>query len=634
MPIAIHESNNTITLSSEISNEIEIRGFNFPSGLTIDGSTSSGNVTIDANNSSTNVFEISNDADIIVRNVILTGVADGLLSGDGAIGIRGGSLMLIDSTLTNNNNAGLSAFGANVTINNSTITHNKRIGGGGPSARSGGGIFFYNPLNRNVALTINDSTITDNIADVSGGNIFAEEVNTTINNSVIARGSAGTFGGGVAFFGERRDATDVTFTINNGQIFDNIANSGGGISFSRIAKLNLSNSQITSNAAMSGGGGINLINDSSALPNNINITQSDISNNSTLGTSGVIGGAGILSRSSFLTIDDSTITDNNVGIGNGAGINAQTDGSLTVTNSTISRNSNGQSSSSTFSFGGGIYSSRIDSLNITNSSITNNAHNNGGGLFIQSDDDQNVVLTNNTISENSANVDGGGLGVNINGSANLMTANNTISGNSASNQGGGIEISARDNAILAFVNNTISANNAELGGGINIDSTDSSNISLRSNTITDNEAGTFSVGGLNISDRSETNTLNIINTIIANSPPDRNDDCGTNFGATINIDSASIIEDGTCGALRFDDPGLLPLAENGGPTLTHALSEPSIALNTGASCEPSDQRGEARTNVCDVGAYESELRSPLPSQPNNDFLVIPLANGKTVVVPN
>ena len=100
------------------------------------------------------------------------------------------------------------------------------------------------------------------------------------------------------------------------------------------------------------------------------------------------------------------------------------------------------------------------------------------------------------------------------------------------------------------------------------------------------------------------------------------------------IDSASIIEDGTCGASRSDDPGLLPLADNGGPTLTHALSESSIALSTGASCEPKDQRGEARTDVCDVGAYESELQPILPPQLNDGFLVIPLANGKAVVVPN
>ena len=68
--------------------------------------------------------------------------------------------------------------------------------------------------------------------------------------------------------------------------------------------------------------------------------------------------------------------------------------------------------------------------------------------------------------------------------------------------------------------------------------------------------------------------------------------------------------------------------------MTHALSESSIALSTGASCEPKDQRGEARTDVCDVGAYESELQPILPPQLNDGFLVIPLANGKAVVVPN
>ena len=115
---------------------------------------------------------------------------------------------------------------------------------------------------------------------------------------------------------------------------------------------------------------------------------------------------------------------------------------------------------------------------------------------------------------------------------------------------------------------------------------------------------------------------------------DRNNDCELSrfSDGIMTIDSASIIEDGTCGASRSDDPGLLPLADNGGPTLTHALSESSIALSTGASCEPKDQRGETRTDVCDVGAYESELQ--FMPQSTDSFLVIPLANGKAVVVPN
>lgn len=60
-----------------------------------------------------------------------------------------------------------------------------------------------------------------------------------------------------------------------------------------------------------------------------------------------------------------------------------------------------------------------------------------------------------------------------------------------------------------------------------------------------------------------------------------------------------------------DEPinyGLLPLADNGGPTQTRALGNPaSLAINAGnpTYCTAVDQRGEPRGASCDVGAYEA-----------------------------
>ncbi|MDX1435851.1 MAG: choice-of-anchor Q domain-containing protein [Anaerolineales bacterium] len=53
------------------------------------------------------------------------------------------------------------------------------------------------------------------------------------------------------------------------------------------------------------------------------------------------------------------------------------------------------------------------------------------------------------------------------------------------------------------------------------------------------------------------------------------------------------------------DPLLLPLADNGGPTLTMALQFGSPAINNGAGgCPAIDQRGELRDPLCDIGPYE------------------------------
>jgi hypothetical protein len=71
----------------------------------------------------------------------------------------------------------------------------------------------------------------------------------------------------------------------------------------------------------------------------------------------------------------------------------------------------------------------------------------------------------------------------------------------------------------------------------------------------------------------------------------------------------------TCG---FDQPSdqvnvtaealkLGPLQDNGGPTETHALLPGSVAIDVipEADCEvDTDQRGEPRDSMCDVGAFE------------------------------
>jgi hypothetical protein len=60
------------------------------------------------------------------------------------------------------------------------------------------------------------------------------------------------------------------------------------------------------------------------------------------------------------------------------------------------------------------------------------------------------------------------------------------------------------------------------------------------------------------------------------------------------------------------DPGLAPLADNGGPTMTQALLPGSPlmdAVPSGAECAGTDQRGIVRPQgpACDVGAYEVEV---------------------------
>ncbi len=83
----------------------------------------------------------------------------------------------------------------------------------------------------------------------------------------------------------------------------------------------------------------------------------------------------------------------------------------------------------------------------------------------------------------------------------------------------------------------------------------------------------------------------------------------------------NLATDDTCGvtSIRLQQLNLVELADNGGPTMTHALGAGSIAIDAG-SCAPGyDQRGAdfwrpidvpligKRGNGCDVGAYEVQL---------------------------
>ena len=81
-----------------------------------------------------------------------------------------------------------------------------------------------------------------------------------------------------------------------------------------------------------------------------------------------------------------------------------------------------------------------------------------------------------------------------------------------------------------------------------------------------------------------------------------------------NIDQGRIVQALT-GASDFVErrPELVPIADNGGPTLTEALIAGSPALGDPASsnCPAQDQRGVARPDgSCDIGAFEAVLIGP------------------------
>jgi len=216
------------------------------------------------------------------------------------------------------------------------------------------------------------------------------------------------------------------------------------------------------------------------------------------------------------------------------------------------------------------------------------------------------VVVNSTISNNSAFLGGG-----ISGSA--IINNSAIISNTASLEGGGIY----NSGSMQLTNVTISGNHvvnntAYVGGGGGLFNDNTA--TLTNVTIANNDA-VFGGGGIQtgsgISFPSSPVTTTFKNSIVALNQLDTHYNCATWNALPMTSLGHNMDDSGFC---WFDQPSdfpstyvaLLPLANNGGTTLTHALRRVSPAINAGDNngCPAIFICGYARDAFCDIGAYE------------------------------
>ncbi|HKY63504.1 MAG TPA: choice-of-anchor Q domain-containing protein [bacterium] len=315
----------------------------------------------------------------------------------------------------------------------------------------------------------------------------------------------------------------------------------------------------------------------------------------------IVDGGGLSMFLGTLTINDSTISDNEAQGGNGGGGLFFGNGeNLQVNRCIVEGNRAGR--------GGGIVN--LSELTINDSTIRNNeatdfedlGHDGGGILAFN-----HVTINNSTISGNSTIEDGGGI---VTTSTATIT-NSTISGNTAQGNGGGVEPSQNE---VSFTNVTISGNSAGgQGGGIFIGPPPTPQpgikfgfspptVNLLHLTIADNQAAE----GGGIFNGGPAAFVNFRNSIIADNGSGNCAGEGTSLGGNVS-------DDATCnlsgqGDRPDADPALGALADNGGPTQTQDLLVGSQAVDAGIDCPPpaQDQRGIARPQglACDAGAVE------------------------------
>lgn len=209
-------------------------------------------------------------------------------------------------------------------------------------------------------------------------------------------------------------------------------------------------------------------------------------------------------------------------------------------------------------------------LTLRNVSVVNGRATDAAGIFVNG-----ALLLDHSLIANSESVEAaGGLYVETGAAASIV--NSTISGNRAGISGGGI----LSGGTLIIRNSTITDNTAAIGGGL-----------------------AFGTGSASLR-----NSIIAANT--SSDPLAPSDNCRLSQSVDLSYLGANFSNDGSCGtepAMTIGQAWLLPLADNGGPTKTHAITVDSYAFEGGESCtESTDQRYVARPagNSCDIGAFE------------------------------
>ncbi len=443
----------------------------------------------------------------------------------------------------------------------SNVTNNAATGYGGKGGGKGGGVAAVMAFG---SVVVTDSIFDYNRADYgSGGGGLNVQINNlaslVVQNSHFLYNSAG-YGPGGGLSIHAGDTVDVA--ISGTTVTRNFAQAGGGgvylagdqASFS-VSGSDLGLNQATSSGA-SGGGLLAYLDNSELHLNAASFIYNY--NNGSITSDG--GGAYVRATDSELTIEASSFIGNQArGCGGGLDISGQP--------SLVSIGGSRFVNNSAYVCGGGVnlvattlQNALVEikyseiSTNVAAGNLIGGTFRGGGGVNIALGDDSLFRLQNSTISTNVAGQEGGG--VSLNGSMTAEIKYSTVANNRTMDQGAGIYNGASgciiDNSILDG-NSTYSPISQEIWGSVN---------------------------------------CGVSNSLITAATTSLFDDNGGNV-----LNQAAL---------------LAALANNGGPTRTHALLPGSPAIDAGSVgpiVPDHDQRGpgfpRVRGSTIDMGAFES-----------------------------
>ncbi|HET8940783.1 MAG TPA: IPTL-CTERM sorting domain-containing protein [Rudaea sp.] len=354
--------------------------------------------------------------------------------------------------------------------------------------------------------------------------------------------------------------SDSVATISNG---DGIAAGGGAA----VSALYMESSTLSGNSVSVSGAYAGITSGGGARAAYVYLNKSFVTGNSVQG--GVAYGGGISVKYGALVVHNSTISGNSARsldgssapkyLAAGGGSSAKYGATISVTASTISGNT-ASADQGGYSYGGGLavtYSTGGPSRAI--------AHTRAGAT-------PPAYIGYSTIDSNRAQY---GAGASL--LSGMQLAQSTISGNTAAFVGGGVAF--EDHGTPSTIFNTTVANNSAAGYAGGILALYAPTFTMQSSISANNNAPT----GADIATSSGNSS--------------------TVIGATNLVMSASSYVT-LPGDTLSGDPLLLPLANNGGPTLTRLLSAGSPAVGTGSNPNnyPYDQRGVGFSRSTSAGA--------------------------------
>lgn len=505
----------------------------------------------------------------------------------------GGNVTLTTSHVVDNTATGAVVYGTALSIygdaliNDSTISHNT----GTAEIVAIGNVVVFGDTQIS-ASTLADNTLTAQQYLASGGGVYANGYNgmtieaSTISNNRAVSAQGYALGGGIS---SRYLLSLAGTTIKDNRVEGYLGAYGGGIAV--FDDIEIQTAVITGNTAVSNqgearGGGL------FAYGGGVSVKYAlDLSNNEATSVQETAYGGGLQVTEGVALLVNATISGNRAHSEHrwsyGGGINAGDHfgdeyGNIVTIFSTISGNTATSNCDSCYILGGGVHA--FGGIGAKYSTINDNAvisvvasvgTAQGGGLAAQS---SNYV----------ANADG-----------RIIVMSSTISGNRAM---GGEETDG------------YGYTGKGLGGGVfALDN----NVQIDASTIAFNQAST-TAGGVfanNVHDDYFNPVPSILrSSIVAKNTAPVDADISSYNPLEVDGEHSLVTIAGTTANLPVDtlvaDPLLEPLADNGGLTLTHALSPGSPAIDAGSNVDgyTADQRGEPWLREWgagpDIGAFE------------------------------